>query len=210
MNPLTFFPWLIQEGAFWVFALATVFGAIAVVVSQNVARMAFWLIVSLGSTAGLFFSLNADFVGATQLLIYVGGTLVLVIFGVMLTATGPFVNLASRPGDWALSLIGGFLLFGVLCYCLSTGNVVLQTESRTSQLAPPTANKIGMALMGLADAGGEAPESEKSILMPSGAPPRRTGNYVLPFIIISVHLVVVLIGAAYLARPKRRAVAGAQ
>ena len=195
---------------FTLLVLATVVPAVLVVTSLNIVRAACWLLLSLSGAAGLFFFLGADFVGATQLLIYVGGTLVLVIFGVMLTATGPFVNLASRPGDWALSLIGGFLLFGVLCYCLSTGNVVLQTESRTSQLAPPTANKIGMALMGLADAGGEAPESEKSILMPSGAPPRRTGNYVLPFIIISVHLVVVLIGAAYLARPKRRAVAGAQ
>ena len=55
---------------FTVFALGACGGAIAVVVSQNVARMAFWLIVSLGSTAGLFFLCNADFVGATQLLIY--------------------------------------------------------------------------------------------------------------------------------------------
>ncbi len=60
--------------------------------------MAFWLIVSLGSTSGLFFLLRADFVGATQLLIYVGGTVVLLIFGVMLTASGPFLRIRTSLG----------------------------------------------------------------------------------------------------------------
>src|SRR6185369_136789 len=101
---------------FWAFALVTAGGAIAVVVSQNVARMAFWLIVSLGSTAGLFFSLNADFVGAAQLLIYVGGTLVLLIFGVMLTASGPFVSIKSNPGDLVKSALAGIALLSLLLY----------------------------------------------------------------------------------------------
>ena len=69
-------------------------------VSQSIVRMAFWLIISLGSTAGLFFMANADFVGATQLLIYVGGTLVLLIFGVMLTAQSRFVDMKPSGGDW--------------------------------------------------------------------------------------------------------------
>ena len=54
---------------FWLFAAATCGGAIGVVLSQNVVRMAFWLMVSLGSVAGLFFLLSADFLGAAQLLI---------------------------------------------------------------------------------------------------------------------------------------------
>src|SRR6185369_13125631 len=101
---------------FWAFALVTAGGAVAVVVSQNVARMAFWLIVSLGSTAGLFFSLNADFVGAAQLLIYVGGTLVLLIFGVMLTASGPFLNIKTSPGEGVLAGVVGALLLSLVLY----------------------------------------------------------------------------------------------
>ena len=54
--------------------------------------MAFYLVLSLGSTAGLFFLAGAEFVGAMQLMIYVGGTLVLLIFGVMLTAQKDFIN----------------------------------------------------------------------------------------------------------------------
>jgi hypothetical protein len=55
-----------------------------VVLSANIVRMAFYLVISLAATAALFFLAGADFVGAMQLLIYVGGTLVLLIFGVML------------------------------------------------------------------------------------------------------------------------------
>jgi len=91
---------------FLIFAVATCLGAIAVVVSQNVVRMAFWLMISLGSVAGLFFLLHADFVAATQLLIYVGGTVVLLVFGVMLTASGRFIKIQTSPAE-------GFLAAGI-------------------------------------------------------------------------------------------------
>ena len=54
-------------------------------------------------TSGIFFLLGADFVGAIQLLVYVGGTLVLVVFGVMLTAQGPFINMKTSGAEWAIS-----------------------------------------------------------------------------------------------------------
>ena len=84
---------------------------VAVVLSSNIVRMAFYLVLSLGATAGLFFLAGADFVGAMQLMIYVGGTLVLLIFGVMLTAQGPFISMKTRGGEWILAaLVGGSLL----------------------------------------------------------------------------------------------------
>ena len=67
--------------------------------------MAMCLIISLGATAGLFFLAGADFVGSMQLLIYVGGTLVLLIFGVMLTAQGPFVSMKTAGGDWIVAVM---------------------------------------------------------------------------------------------------------
>ena len=79
-----------EQTLFWIFAILAGGGAIGVVILQDIVRMAFSLIISLGSTAGPFFLLGADFVAATQLLVNVGGTLVLLIFGVMLTASGPF------------------------------------------------------------------------------------------------------------------------
>ena len=56
-----------EQFFFWLLALTTCGGAIAVVLNQNVVRMAFWLVVSLGSVAAIYFLLHADFVGATQL-----------------------------------------------------------------------------------------------------------------------------------------------
>ena len=70
-------------------------------VTQNIVRAATWLLFTLAGTSGIFFLLGADFVGATQLLVYVGGTLVLVVFGVMLTAQGPFINMKTSGAEWA-------------------------------------------------------------------------------------------------------------
>jgi NADH-quinone oxidoreductase subunit J len=189
------------EILFLIFAAGTCGGALAVVFSQNVARMAFWLIVALGSTAGLFFLLRADFVGATQLLIYVGGTVVLLIFGVMLTASGPYVRIRTSPGELVLTCGVGLLLLSTIYSTVLA--VDWQRVSPPSVAAsndhgynPPaegnTARPIGMKLLGLSleDLGTERP------VLSSG--------YLLPFEIVSVHLLVVLIGAAYLARAKRR------
>ena len=69
--------------------------------------------LSLGATAGLFFLAGADFVGAMQLMIYVGGTLVLLIFGVMLTAQGPFISMkTARRRMGAGGIVGGLCSLG--------------------------------------------------------------------------------------------------
>src|SRR5262245_38574950 len=109
---------VLPEILFYVLALVTGVSAIAVVVTQNIVRAAVWLLFTLAGTAGVFFLLGADFVGATQLLVYVGGTLVLVVFGVMLTAQGPFINMKISAAEWAISLGVGLLLYGVLAVSL--------------------------------------------------------------------------------------------
>src|SRR5205823_1045704 len=99
---------------FWLVAGLTGVCAIATVTTQNIVRSASWLLFTLAGTSGIFFLLGADLVGATQLLVYVGGTLVLVVFGVMLTAQGPFISMKSSGAEWAISLIAGLLLLAVL------------------------------------------------------------------------------------------------
>src|SRR5207237_4859138 len=99
---------------FWSIAGLTAACAVAVVVSQNIVRSATWLLFTLGGVSAIFFLLGADFVGATQLLVYVGGTLVLVIFGVMLTAQGPFITMRASAAEWAISVERRLLLPAVL------------------------------------------------------------------------------------------------
>jgi len=195
--------WLFSDGAVRIFGLVTVVAAIAVVVSQNVARMAFWLIISLGSTAVLFFSLNADFVGAAQLLIYVGGTLVLLIFGVMLTASGPFLKIKSSPGEGVMAGVVGALLLSVILYsacAVDWLNVSPQPKKGVEQgynlpEEGNTTRSLGLSFLGA------RPDKD---LGSTGE--GLSAGYLLPFEIVSVHLLVVLIGAAYLARTKRRRV----
>src|SRR5438132_4299357 len=99
---------------FWIIAAFTGLSAVAVLVSQNIVRSAVWLLFTLAGTAGVFFLIGADFVAATQLIIYVGGILVLVVFGVMLTAQGPFVTMKVGAAEWVIATVVGLLLFGVL------------------------------------------------------------------------------------------------
>lgn len=171
---------------FLLFAAAACVFAIAVVVADNVVRMAFYLVLSLAATAGLFFLAGAEFVGAMQLMIYVGGTLVLLVFGVMLTAQSPFVAIKSAAGDRAVAGIVGVSLAAVLL--LAAFSVKAWTLPAAGAAGQPAATPLGMALIGV---------------RVDGPAPGRVG-YLLPFEIVSVHLLVVLVGAAYLARAKRR------
>ncbi len=210
---------------FWTLATVTVVSAVGVVVTQNIVRAAVWLLLALGGTAGVFFLLGADFVGATQLLVYVGGTLVLVVFGVMLTTQGPFVSMKTGAAEWGIAAVVGLVLYAAIAYSVlrPQGNLTvnLQEETRVAigqhggAHAPgvlgddPAAARntvaMGQAFLNVTSAtpdrdltgvpGGVAHRGEMK---------RRPMGYLLPFEIVSVHLLVVLIGAAYLARAKRR------
>src|SRR5882757_1311732 len=95
----------LADALFWIIAGLTGVSAVMVVVTQNIVRAAVWLLFTLVGTCGVYFLLGADFVGATQLIVYVGGTLVLVVFGVMLTAQGPFVSMRSGAAEWGAGVV---------------------------------------------------------------------------------------------------------
>jgi NADH-quinone oxidoreductase subunit J len=171
--------------------------AVAVVVSANVVRMAFYLIASLSAVAGLFFLAGADFLGAMQLMVYVGGTMVLLVFGVMLTARGPFVSMKTGGGQWIVAvLVGGALLVVLLetAFSVETWLAPEGVPAAASVEVAPTTTQLGLGLLGF--------RTEK--LAPGGETSAAgLAGYLLPFEIVSVHLLVVLIGAAYLARTRR-------
>lgn len=79
--------------------------AIGVAASKNIVRMAVWLFGALGSVAMLYFMLSANFLGAIQLIVYAGGTLVLLIFGVMLTSKSPWTKFAPQRWEWVGALV---------------------------------------------------------------------------------------------------------
>ena len=220
---------MIEDLLFWVFSALVCIGAVAVVATQNVVRMAFWLVVSLGSVAALFFLLHADFLGAAQLLIYVGGTVVLLVFGVMLTASGPYVQIRTSPAELFFGVAVGLALFVVLAYSIgkvdwvevtarlpatpgvsavtdahlalkaegqatNSGTAAAMSELNAQQQQGRTVRQLGMGFLGL------RPDRN----LKEGGTQGLAPGYLLPFEIVSIHLLVVLIGAAYLARAKRR------
>jgi NADH-quinone oxidoreductase subunit J len=197
----------LQPFLFWLIASATALCAITVVVTQNIVRAATWLLFTLAGTSAIFFLLGADLVGVTQLLVYVGGTLVLLVFGVMLTAQGPFITMKTGAAEWAISAVVGFLFLGVLAvsaFSVKDSKIgppqgsIAQKFAPTERLSKDPANAQYSAVIGQGFLGvgvGPAHQAGNKVI--------RT-NYLLPFEIVSVHLLVVLIGAAYLARAKRR------
>jgi len=184
---------------FLFFALVTCVFAVAVVVSNNIVRMAAYLVGSLCGVAGLFFLSGAQFLGAMQLMLYVGGTVVLLIFGVMLTARGPFVSMRSGGGQWVLALLTGGSLLAVLLQTVGQIRPIVEPTAASVEAAAanPTTTQLGAGLVGIRTDNLD-PSSNGAIKLDSHV------GYLLPFEIISVHLLVVLVGAAFLARAKRR------
>jgi len=267
----------IQPLLFYLVAGLTGLCAIATVVTQNIVRCATWLLFTLAGTSAIFFLLGADFVGAVQLLVYVGGTLVLVVFGVMLTAQGPFINMRTSGVEWAISILAGGMLLGVLAFgilrlnhsaraveealakntpqeeevdakakdhehggakghgALAHGEKQQEPFRQTLRLTPPKDSTLAQYASKETDFEYRArlakEAADKGETLPSPAQTSHSSttigqaflgvglgpahlsrddhwpirmHYLLPFELVSVHLLVVLIGAAYLARSKRR------
>src|SRR4051794_31226284 len=148
---------------FWIVAGLTGMSAIAVVASQNIVRSATWLLFTLGGVACIFFLLGADFVGAIQLLVYVGGTMVLVVFGVMLTAQGPFISMKTSGAEWAISIIAGMLLLGVLTTAVMSEHVELGPPRVKAFIVDPTGQpRIGMVVPEVKFFGPEISRAERA------------------------------------------------
>ena len=161
--------------AFYLFAGVSLISALAIVLSRNIVRSAVWLLGTLSGVACLYFLLNANFIAAIQLIVYAGGTLILIIFGVMLTSKSPWAHFSATRGQVVAALIVAALLGGGMCA------LMLQTRwpsgSAGRELAQsPLVEEIGKALL---------------------------TDYLVPFEVASVLLLVVMIGAAYLSRPEK-------
>lgn len=133
----------IYEIIFYLFAFVTVISAFFVVTTRNIVHSAFFLLFTLFGIAGLYVLLGADFVSIVQLVVYIGGILILILFGVMLTQkitsveikTGTFQVLPAAIG---VGLFGGFLIAALT-----------NTEWRNfdSPVPETTASGLGFLLM---------------------------------------------------------------
>jgi NADH-quinone oxidoreductase subunit J len=154
---------------FYVFALVTIASAYLVVTVRNIVYSAFALLFTLFGIAGLYALLGADFIAIVQLIVYVGGILILMIFGVMLTnkITNVQIKTGARqvlPATVGVGIFGGFILA-----------VLLNTNWQNLDIknSPPTTFNLGQLLL---------------------------NEWVLPFELLGIVLLIALLGAASIAR----------
>lgn len=149
---------------FYLFSIVTLGAAAIMVFSKNIVHSAFALMFSLMGVAALYVLLYADFLAATQLLVYVGGILILILFGLMLTTQGHSFSFKSITVNLVpasiLSVAASILL--IYAFTRTEWNLI-ETVDRSE-----TIHDLGMLLM---------------------------GEYILPFIIAGVLLLIAIIGA---------------
>jgi NADH-quinone oxidoreductase subunit J len=165
----------LQSVLFWVFSLLGLAGGIGLVLNRNPVHAALSLILNFFSIAGLYLSLQAEFLAVIQILVYAGAIMVLFLFVIMLlnlnkeVSDGPFTF--SRIAAWVLGLALLTEMFVVLRNALGEGGGTF-----TPGFEGSTAEAIGAAMM---------------------------TRYLFPFEMISVVLIAALVGAIVVAKKYR-------
>jgi NAD(P)H-quinone oxidoreductase subunit 6 len=129
----------IPDVLFYLLAALTVAGAAGVALSRNILYSAFGLLMALLGAGSLYVFLSADFVAVTQLLIYIGGVLVLILFAVMLTNRITEVTVSNT----SFGLFGGFLLFVSVAPVLLAVAVLTPWKATVPAALAPTTAAIG-------------------------------------------------------------------
>ena len=160
---------------FYVFALLTIGSAVIVVTVRNIVHAAFSLMVTLFSIAGLYVFLQADFLAATQVIVYVGGILVLILFGVMMTSGRLDMKLKMERGQLFWGGLVTILIFALLLGVIRRTPWNVQEELGTVE---GTTSQIGKAIL--------------------------QQEFLLPFEVASVILLIALIGAVLISRKEVR------
>lgn len=162
---------------FYLFAGLATLSAAVVLLSRNILYAAFALVITFLTVAGIYVLAGAEFVAITQIMIYVGGIVVLLIFGVMLTnkISGKALITEAHNKFWAMIICGG--LFVLLIYGIFRINFTL-LKSVGGVAGLNNVKQLGIGLM---------------------------SDYILPFEVAAVLLLIALIGAATIAGYKQEA-----
>jgi NADH-quinone oxidoreductase subunit J len=159
---------------FYAVAALTLASAAVVTFSRNIVRSAFALLFTLMGVAAIYVMLSDDFMAVVQLLLYVGGILVLILFAVMLTNRIEDAGGSNLPHPW----VGPVLLFiGVFAAMAWAVVGTAWSGALGPDTFEPATSRIGNSLL---------------------------GAYLLPFEIISVLLLLGLVGAVAVARKESR------
>jgi NADH-quinone oxidoreductase subunit J len=184
---------------FYLFAAATLLSAVVVAVSRNIVHAAVSLLFTFMGVAGIYVLLSADFLAVSQILIYVGGILVLIVFGVMLTNRVTNIDLKRALGARIPALILCVALAALLISFLMQGHWITFNDMPWKRspwghdaMAKVTNVQQGTAREILDHNTSEGTSVEIGKLLMT--------DYLLPFELTSIILLVALLGAVMMVR----------
>jgi NADH-quinone oxidoreductase subunit J len=162
---------------FYFLAVMAIVSAIAVITRRNPVHAALSLIVTLLSLAGFYLMLYAPFVAGVQIVLYAGGIMVLFLFVIMLINLDKNIREYQFNKQWVVGTIAALALGGLLAFVLRTGRAGFPTVFLHGYrgLEGDNTQQIGLALY---------------------------GNYMFPFEIASLLLLVAIVGAVVMAKKR--------
>jgi NADH-quinone oxidoreductase subunit J len=160
---------------FYFFATLAVVSAILVVTVRNTVHSAIFLITTLLATAGIFLQLHAQFLFIVQIILYVGGIMVLFVFVIMLVNLDVALHQIRFKRWWVVSLAVAIALAAEIAYALKTGGQALVLPAGTVGQMDLNTEMVGSVLF---------------------------KDYMLPFEIASILLLVAMIGAVVMSKKR--------
>jgi len=161
---------------FYSFAILTLLGAVLTITQNSAVRSAIWLIVSLLGVAGLFLLQKAEFLFAVQIVLYIGGIMVLFLFVIMLVNLDDAAKQAQFNKQWWLALGCALTVGAEILYIIVKGS-----DSFKLPAPGPTGGTAGNTEM-LSDA--------------------LFRDYLLPFEVASILLLVAIVGSVVMAKKR--------
>src|SRR5688500_7513661 len=189
---------------FWIFAIAAILAGLLTVMARNAVHSALFLISSLVSIAALFVLLGAEFIAGVQILVYVGGVMVLFLFVIMLVNVGAEEReqeeLFNRPGQVTASVVFSALLILGLFYAINQS--AARFAPAEDEPAAAAAREAGQPRLRPAETRVSNISRDTQRV---GASLYRYGA--LPFEIASLLLLVAIVGSVLLARTAKQELA---
>jgi NADH-quinone oxidoreductase subunit J len=160
---------------FYGLSIAAIVFAIAVITRKNAVHAALSLIGTLVSLAGLYLMLYAPFVAGVQIVLYAGGIMVLFLFVIMLVNLDQNIREIQFNKQWMVGLIAALALGGLLLFVIRSGREIFPVNLTAALPEGQNTQQIGVALY---------------------------GQYMLPFEIASLLLLVAIVGAVVMAKKR--------
>src|SRR5947208_11519266 len=130
----------LQKITFFILSAMALGSAILVITRRNAVHCAMWLVVTLFSVGGIFLTLHAEFLFAVQVILYIGGIMVLFLFVIMLVNLDVAAKQMQFSGQWLLGVAASVLAGGLIYWFLHKGAAAFQLAQPVPNAGPMPGN----------------------------------------------------------------------